>query len=425
MDLLKRLLSKKKSFGENQLKGDGSKTAEEFYREGVRLSDLGQHEEALGCYDTALKMDPGHIKSWNNKAVYLADLGRYEEALTNVDKALEIDSAYTLALSNKGVILARLGRNREAIDYFDTVLGLELGNAAIWNEKGRSLAALDQDEDAMTCYDKSLQINQDYTPSLFNKGLILVKLGQHEKATNCYAKVVAVEPENADAWYQKALSEDALERRDNEAYSFSRFAEIAPPEYQSEVESVRRWLCEHFIRKGLEYGNSQHDDMALQSFDRALDIVQEQQETLNRSRLVFLWANRANALRRLSRLQESLESSESALEIDNSLPLGWYERGRTMLTLGKYDEASVCADRALDLAKNDEDKRCATNLKEVATYKSSGTTLEKRVPACPQCGSKLVLRDNPAFWDPLNNIEGADMQLLLCTGCARSYSVAG
>jgi tetratricopeptide (TPR) repeat protein len=66
-----------------------------------------QYEEAIICYDKALKIKPDYF-SWHNRGVALANLGRYEEAITCYDKTLEINPDYYLSWHNRGIALANL-----------------------------------------------------------------------------------------------------------------------------------------------------------------------------------------------------------------------------------------------------------------------------------------------------------------------------
>ncbi len=60
----------------------------ELINKGVALGYLGKYEEAITCFDNALKIDPHDLEAWYNKGVALENLGRHEEAITCFDNAL-------------------------------------------------------------------------------------------------------------------------------------------------------------------------------------------------------------------------------------------------------------------------------------------------------------------------------------------------
>ena len=48
---------------------------------------MGRYEEAIGCYDKALEINPNYAGTWYNKGVALDELGRYKEAVESKGKA--------------------------------------------------------------------------------------------------------------------------------------------------------------------------------------------------------------------------------------------------------------------------------------------------------------------------------------------------
>ena len=50
---------------------------------GDRLSKLHEFEDAIKCYDMALKIEPDNYKAWHNRGVALAQLHRYQEAVAS------------------------------------------------------------------------------------------------------------------------------------------------------------------------------------------------------------------------------------------------------------------------------------------------------------------------------------------------------
>ena len=51
----------------------------EWFSKGCEMSKQGKPEEAIKCYNEALKIDPMDWGSWNNKGASYKDLGMEEE----------------------------------------------------------------------------------------------------------------------------------------------------------------------------------------------------------------------------------------------------------------------------------------------------------------------------------------------------------
>jgi tetratricopeptide (TPR) repeat protein len=81
-------------------------TAKEWNDKGFALKNLGRHQEAIQCFDTALAIDPRNVDAWYNKGATLINLGRHQEAIQCLDKALEIDPKNARAQQAKRIFSA-------------------------------------------------------------------------------------------------------------------------------------------------------------------------------------------------------------------------------------------------------------------------------------------------------------------------------
>jgi len=83
------------------------KTADDWNKEGYNYGRLKKYEEAIKCYDQALKIDPYNSKAWNNKGHALEEIGRLGEAIRCYNKALEIDpiDADKIDTYNAGILV--------------------------------------------------------------------------------------------------------------------------------------------------------------------------------------------------------------------------------------------------------------------------------------------------------------------------------
>ena len=98
---------------EDRLKKVGGKAAYEWHSKGIALSKLGRYEEAIECYDKALKIDPQYADAWYNKGYALSKLGRYEKAIECYDRALEIDPKNADLRHNKRIAEGELGEQEK------------------------------------------------------------------------------------------------------------------------------------------------------------------------------------------------------------------------------------------------------------------------------------------------------------------------
>jgi tetratricopeptide (TPR) repeat protein len=78
---------------------------------GAGLDSLGQYEEAIEYYDTALAIDPNYVNALYNKGVALGNLGRYQDAIKYYDKVLALEPNNVGALNNKANAIVSLGES--------------------------------------------------------------------------------------------------------------------------------------------------------------------------------------------------------------------------------------------------------------------------------------------------------------------------
>ena len=65
-----------------------SNSVETYTNKAIALENLGKIDEALECYDKALKINPKIIDAWIDKANVLKNYERFDEALECYKKAL-------------------------------------------------------------------------------------------------------------------------------------------------------------------------------------------------------------------------------------------------------------------------------------------------------------------------------------------------
>jgi len=113
-----------------------------FISTGDILAALGRPEYAIRDYDTAIShvSEPDKLKAaWNNKGLCFASLQKYDDAIHCYEEALKIDPMLKEAWYNKGRALALKGENRKAIENYSKALEIDphYEDALTWLEESR------------------------------------------------------------------------------------------------------------------------------------------------------------------------------------------------------------------------------------------------------------------------------------------------
>ena len=161
---------------------------------GNSLDYLGGHSDASKAFQAALRADPGHVDAHINLGAALFCLEKHEEALGCFDEALRLDASRTGEVEcNRGDVLR----------YMD-----EEGN-----EGERALGAYDRSIAASEAADRAdgtdgadgtgggcVGVHSRHCVSAMNKkGRLLVSLGREEEATNIFRDILLIDATHGSA----------------------------------------------------------------------------------------------------------------------------------------------------------------------------------------------------------------------------------
>lgn len=122
-------------------------------------------QDAIRCFEQALKLDPTNDLAWGAKALTLDYLKRYEEALQCYDRALECNPNNAVTWHNRGLTLASLKRLTESVESFGKATEINPRYAKAWYNKGRLLSKMGDDQGSQHCLDMARKLD----PLLFMK----------------------------------------------------------------------------------------------------------------------------------------------------------------------------------------------------------------------------------------------------------------
>lgn len=146
------------------------------------ISSLAQrHEEALGRFDRALRVNRNQPGILYNRGLSLLALARDADALDSFDRALKIGGAHADAYLSRAVALRRLQRQNEAIASCDLAIKLNPFSFGAHLNKANALADLGKFEEALASYGKSLRAKPS-ADAWMGRGVALKRLGRFEEA---------------------------------------------------------------------------------------------------------------------------------------------------------------------------------------------------------------------------------------------------
>ena len=193
----------------------------------ISLRHEKRHEEALGCLEEAVFIDPKFFPVLVEKGIILFELTRYEEAiecfdlflkftgnsqvrelrdsclkhaLATCDRTLAGDKPNVELLLKRGDILQRLHRFDDAVYTYNLALEIYVNNMVeVINRRGNALLNLNRPEEALESYNRALELSPRNAFLLYNRANVLQKLSSMDEALESYGRALAYEPGLAEA----------------------------------------------------------------------------------------------------------------------------------------------------------------------------------------------------------------------------------
>jgi tetratricopeptide (TPR) repeat protein len=271
-----------------------------IYRGNLRF-EKGEFEDAIRCYDEALRRSNENVPAMYNKVSALLQIGRYDEAFQ---------------------ILKYLAEKNPDVE-------------EIWNNLGNIYVRKGMREEAIKAYTRALELNPEYALCRYNFGMLLAHIGDYEKAIEQFSLAIKTEKDMDVAYSAKASCEYALRRFEDALESLNHAIALSP-------KNVDAWLL-----RGAVLAEMEKIEDAFNTFKEAIKIAPENAEPyFTAGKLAF----RANRLKESeSFLKDGIEKAPESAE-------AWDLLAEVEYNLGRYDEAIYAGERAIALLENYEHK---------------------------------------------------------------------
>ena len=157
------------------------------------------HEDAIECFNKALKSQANNVRVLYRKAISLGHINRYTEAIICYDAALKIKPNFIEAMNSKGHIYYLEGEYSKAIESFDQALALDQYSSESWTNKANALIGMGRLKEAMACFEKAIKIDSKDTSALVGLGGLLTQMSKFVDAEGYFKKALQINPSHLDA----------------------------------------------------------------------------------------------------------------------------------------------------------------------------------------------------------------------------------
>jgi protein O-GlcNAc transferase len=156
-----------------------------------KSGDLSRSELA---FDTALSLDPRHIKSLVNESRLFNAQNRHDEALARLERATEIDPENREANRLFAHTYHLLGRTDDAIKVYRDVLATNEYDTWTMNNLGMLLLETGHGDEAVTLLTRAVELRQEVAEFHNNLGLALEQTGHFRAAADSFGSALLADP---------------------------------------------------------------------------------------------------------------------------------------------------------------------------------------------------------------------------------------
>ena len=167
---------------------------EDWFDKGLKLLSIGQYDEAIKAFSTAINIISRDYQSYNFRGVTWALKGNYENAIADYSKAIDIQPRYAEAFNNRGFAHTQLGNLKLALADYTRSLEINPFLVDAYNNKAWVLATCADQRirdggTAVRLAQKAMELKPDIN-SMDTLAAAYAAVGNFESAIETQRKVI-------------------------------------------------------------------------------------------------------------------------------------------------------------------------------------------------------------------------------------------
>ena len=161
---------------------------------GLSTWKAGDLDKSQQAFETALTIDPDHLKSLVNLSRVLIEKKQYDEAINTLMKAGDIEPNSTDVYRLLGRAYHAQGKTSDAVESYTRAIELDDKDAWSMNNLGLVLLETKRADAALPLFAKAVELKNDVAAFHNNLGMALEHTGRFGAAATAYTNAVTADP---------------------------------------------------------------------------------------------------------------------------------------------------------------------------------------------------------------------------------------
>ncbi|MFA7337057.1 MAG: tetratricopeptide repeat protein [Candidatus Obscuribacterales bacterium] len=314
---------------------------------------LNQKADAVDCFSKAVAFNPYNGAAFSNLCQAYFRVGRLDDALAAAGKALQISDRFEFAYRDRAAVYRARNQfdlERKDLESYNRCRSLNakdnLNFASLIGSKymyslisrqapsARKLIALGVVNrqlhhlgESEKCHLAAIKLDGKLVEAHWSYGLLLMEQRKYSDAVREFSQAIALDSTCAMPYFDRAKAYSALKKYSDAMADYSKIIEINP-------KGKGMLLNTHVKRAGC-YGHLKEYAAAIRDLSKALTFVLLPEERAE------ILSNRGALYERLGNKNQALKDYEAAMVLAPDNKLISERRGKIMLSLGEFEQATV------------------------------------------------------------------------------------